>query len=459
MKNYDPNDPLRFDPSQAFEERTMAFVDGRIVKYRAYENIYYVTNVVDPAYQYLNFYVPEPAYKNSEKTPIFLKINVGGWLASKASPSLMNIDASGRALIEGYVVVVPGCRGSNSTITAPDGKVVYTGMMPAAITDLKAVIRYLRHNDSLMPGSAERIITDGTSAGGALSALLGVTGNNPLYEPYLKELGAADERDDIFAAVCFCPITDQEHASMAYEWLYGVTNNKTRTLTPEQVATSDELKSLYPAYLDNLGLKKPDGTSLTCSNYKDFIKSLLIQSAQRARSAGADIPDNIGVTLSADAQGSPADIVRDVDLDVYLKYIAAIETLKLPPAFDWPGGNKMYGDEFGKPQHVTDYSLRRATGNPNAKVDPAITTRVYLMNPMNFIGNGKSNTARNWYIRHGAIDRDTAFQVPINLYLKLLNNGNNVDFALAWNRSHRGDYDLDALFSWIGRIVENADKQ
>jgi hypothetical protein len=331
---------------------------------------------------------------------------------------------------------------------------VYTGMMPAAITDLKAVIRYLRHNDALIPGSVERIITGGTSAGGALSALLGATGNNPLYDPYLKELGAADERDDIFAAVCFCPITDQEHASMAYEWLYGVTNNKARTLTPEQAATSEELNVLYPAYVDKLGLKKPDGTSLNSSNYKDFIKSLLIQSAQRARSAGADIPDTTGVKVSVDLHGSPADVIQGIDLDTYLNYIAALETLKLPPAFDWPGGNKMYGDEFGKPRHVTEYSLRRATGDPNAKVDPEITARVYLMNPMNFIGDGKSTTTRNWYIRHGAIDRDTAFQVPINLYLKLLNNGHDVDFALAWNRPHRGDYDLDTLFSWIKRITE-----
>ena len=99
-------------------------------------------------------------------------------------------DATGRALKEGYVVVIPGTRGRNSSIAADKayanshkgvkkGQTIYTGRAPKAILDLKAAIRYLRHFDNQMPGDAERIITDGTSAGGAMSALMGATGNNP----------------------------------------------------------------------------------------------------------------------------------------------------------------------------------------------------------------------------------------------------------------------------------------
>jgi hypothetical protein len=76
------------------------------------------------------------------------------------------------------------------------------------------------------------------------------------------------------------------------------------------------------------------------------------------------------------------------------------------------------------------------------------------MNPMNFIGDGVSLTARHWYIRHGALDRDTSFLVPINLYTKLLNNGCNVNFFLPWNRNHSGDYDLDELFAWIRNAMQ-----
>ena len=50
-----------------------------------------------------------------------------------------------------------------------------------------------------------------------MSALMGATGNNPEYAGMLKAMGAADERDDVFASVCYCPIIDLEHADMAYE--------------------------------------------------------------------------------------------------------------------------------------------------------------------------------------------------------------------------------------------------
>ena len=72
-----------------------------------------------------------------------------------------------------------------------------SGRAPALIVDMKAAIRYMRHNAKTVPGDVEKIITNGTSAGGALSALAGATGNAKEYEPYLKAIGAAEEKDDI----------------------------------------------------------------------------------------------------------------------------------------------------------------------------------------------------------------------------------------------------------------------
>lgn len=60
-------------------------------------------------------------------------------------------------------------------------------------------MRYLKHNDAAMPGDANRIISNGTSAGGALSVLLGASANQPDDEPYPRALGAAEAPDDIFA--------------------------------------------------------------------------------------------------------------------------------------------------------------------------------------------------------------------------------------------------------------------
>ncbi len=71
----------------------------------------------------------------------------------------------------------------------------YYGVAPAAIVDLKAAVRYVRYNRDRIPGDVERIATSGTSAGGALSALLGATGDSRLHRRHLDELGAAPAFD------------------------------------------------------------------------------------------------------------------------------------------------------------------------------------------------------------------------------------------------------------------------
>ena len=55
----------------------------------------------------------------------------------------------------------------------------------------KAIVRCLRLNDDVIPGSAERIVITCTSGGGALSAAVASSGNNADCYPYLAEIGAA----------------------------------------------------------------------------------------------------------------------------------------------------------------------------------------------------------------------------------------------------------------------------
>lgn len=484
-----PHPALQFDPN-AGEARVMTMHDGTRVRYTAYERLYFVTNIEDSAYQFLNVYVPDGA---TQQTPIFLRTYVGGYMASAAGQP-QDGDASGRALKEGYVLVIPGSRGRNSTVVATrsdkkngvkKGQTIYTGRAPAAILDLKAAIRYLRHFDAIMPGNAEKIITDGTSAGGAMSSLMGATGNNPAYEPMLQAMGAADERDDVFASVCYCPITDLDHADMAYEWLYNGTDSRQQG-DADVLAVSNELKAMFPAYLASLNLYTPGGTLLTADNYLDYVKGELIRSAQIAKNAGADIPDSLGFVFSEEAGfGAPpinggmtrmdgdkkpmgnrppmmmrpggskrvGEYIIDLDMDRYLNYVVSTQPLKTAPAFDTQGvvgqnasgENEEFGDSKGNSVNFTEYSAAK-TGNV---VTQEIAQNVALLNPMNFIGDGVTDVAPHWYIRHGARDRDTAFPVPINLALKLQNAGKDVNFLLAWNRPHSGDYALDELFEWI----------
>ena len=181
-------------------------VNGQTIKYRAFEKIVYVKNPIDTKYEVMNFYVPEAYYEgksigtyNKDNAPIFFPNMVGGYMP--AEPGTPGTDRSGLnpnaefvALSKGYVVAEPGARGR----TTQDANGKYTGKAPADIVDLKAAVRYLHFNDSVMPGDANKIISNGTSAGGALSALIGGSGNNTDYEPYLKEIGAANGKDDIF---------------------------------------------------------------------------------------------------------------------------------------------------------------------------------------------------------------------------------------------------------------------
>ena len=486
---------LQFTPQNG-EARVMTMHDGSQVRYTAHEGMFFVTNIEDSTYQTINVYVPDGA---TQQTPIFLRTYVGGYMASAAGRPQAT-DATGRALKEGYVVAIPGSRGRNSTVIANNdhkkagiksGKTIFTGRAPAAILDLKAAIRYLRHFDNVMLGDAERIITDGTSAGGAMSSLMGATGNNPAYEPLLRAMGAAQQRDDVFASVCYCPIIDLDHADMAYEWLYNNTDSRQQG-NPQVLNVSNELKAMFPAHLTELNLKTPDGTPLNADNYLNYIKNELIRSAQLAKNAGADIPDTLGFTFSEDGVfGAPpvnggatggnmrppmpnghqppvmrvgvskrvGEYITDLDMSKYLNYVVSTQPLKTAPAFDTQGvvgqaasgENEEFGDASGSSVNFTPFSA----GKNGTKVTSDISRNVTLLNPMNFIDDPLSSVAPHWYIRHGARDRDTAFPIPINLALKLQNAGKDVNFLLAWNRPHSGDYALDELFQWLRNIIKD----
>ncbi|MDE7125543.1 MAG: alpha/beta hydrolase, partial [Muribaculaceae bacterium] len=469
---------LRFDNTSS-KQASLIMPTGEMVGYTAYEDIFYVTNVEDSVYQTLNIYIPQ-TLKYGDTTPIFLRTYIGGYMAATAkAPSAS--DATGRALQEGYVVCIPGSRGANSTV-ARDGKTIYTGTAPNGLLDLKAAIRYLRYNDDLIPGSAERIIIDGTSAGGAMSALVGTTGDRPEYDTYLCKMGAAKTSDKVFASVCYCPITDLNHADMEYEWLYGCTNTGVRHLGSEQIAVSDQLAAECPAYIDSLGLKDDAGNPITADNYKDYLKTFIIASAHKALEEGCEIPDSIGIIrytyrpdfggrpmrpANGDGRGAPSfgpvgtrpvfndntDFVTGIDLDKYLSYVAGVTPLKTPPAFDQYGvlidtptpENNVFGNTEGYPANFTDFSLRHRLHDDSATLGKDMEMRVFIMNPMNFISPDTVSVAQYWFIRHGAKDRDTSFLVPINLATKLKNSGFDVNFFLPWNRPHSGDYNLDDL--------------
>lgn len=322
-----------------------------------------------------------------------------------------------------------------------------------------------------------------------MSALQGATGDSGEYEPYLRAMGAADASDAVYASICYCPITDLNHADMEYEWLYGCTDRGVRHLNEDQIAVSDELASLCPSYIDSLNLRDDQGQPVTSDNYMDYLKGFIMASAQKALEEGCEIPDTIGIVrfekprptfaqrlgagpINGGAAEGPnrgamparrkeyTDYVTDVDWQKYLSYVASQTPLKTPPAFDAYGvleagptpENRVFGNMGGEPANFTDFSLRKRTGNQDVRISEEMEKRVALMNPMVFISPARKGVAGHWYIRHGAKDRDTSFLVPVNLATRLRNCGYDVDFALPWNRPHSGDYNLDDLFAWIEKV-------
>lgn len=112
------------------------------------------------------------------------------------------------ALNKGFAITSPDTREHTSA----------TDKAPVVVIDLKAAVRYLKYSNKKIPGDAGKITSNGTNAGGASSAPLGVSGDQVVYEPYLKELGTVPAIDVIFAILVCCPITNLENAGKAYEW-------------------------------------------------------------------------------------------------------------------------------------------------------------------------------------------------------------------------------------------------
>jgi len=449
-------DPLGFD-SNKFVLRTVT-VGDQTVSVRAYEGIVTVAKPLDPTFQRLNVYIPTAYFEggtvhgyNAQTAPIFLPNQVGGYMPGR--PGVPGPDRSGapnaiaQALVRGYVVASPGARGW----PLRDAQGRFIGKAPAAIVDLKAAVRWLRHNDALMPGNAERIISNGGSAGGALSALLGATGNNPDYEPYLKAIGATSGRDDVFAASCYCPITNLENADSAYEWQFrGIHEYRGRgfsgTLNARQIEISEQLRALFPAYVNRLQLKAPDGSPLTLDAngdgpFKDYVKSFLIASAQKALDGGKLLSEYKWITIEGGK-------VKDLDFAQYVRFIGR---MKPAPAFDdlelMTPETALFGSETTPARHFTPFAKEHSSDKSIA--EPSV---IRMMNPMHYIGSPGTRTSLFWRIRHGAADSDTSFAIPVLLATRLRNAGAKVDFALPWAVGHARDYDLSELFAWIDEI-------
>ena len=488
--------PLQADSSAkislAFDaknyESMSTTVDNKEIKYRAFEYIPYVANPIDIDQQYMNIYVPEEYFNNgtvngynTQTAPIFMPNAVGGYMPSQAmTPKVENGKPNSvlYALSRGYVVASPATRGR--TNKASDGN--FIGKAPAVIVDLQAATAYLHANDSTMPGNANRIITNGTSAGGAVSLLQGAAGNNSDFQPYLQALGAATAATNVYAVSAYAPITNLDAADMAYEWSYkGITSfNKVtmgqgelpqanvggntappqRTmqrvnLNADDVAYSNLLSEHFPEYVNNLQLRDAMGRVLKLDKngngtFKNYVKAFIIDAANKAQAKGTDLSKHTYLV-----RDSKTGAIKDINWEAYNQFVSRS---KAPGAFDSrsndSGENNLFGTSTTDNNHFTiTAALHDTTPNQDVYVENAKI--VTMMNPMNYLGSPAATNARYYRIRYGTADSNTSVAIPLIVGARAQNLGYNVDMATPFGVDHSGDYDLDELFNWMDNIVKN----
>lgn len=411
---------LKFDAS-SYTSVTVT-VDGTSTSVRKYGPIKYVANPVKMALsqsskmgvttltdgyemQEMYLYVPEASASN-QKTAIWMQFNNGGWFFSAVKDSITDgasftsndTTPLAYALKAGYVIASVGTRGRMAV--ADDG--TYAGKAPACIVDAKAAIRYLKLNDSLVPGSSERIVIRGISGGGGQVTTVGASGDSPDYYPYLAEIGAAGITgsgssvtstlsDKVFAVHAYCPINNLAHADEGYEWQYnavrGLTNDitvngvaTTVALTPAlngvayadaaspQPAASKAIASTFPAYVAGLGLKQEDGTAFTTDKIPSLLLAQVASEINDRLAAGNSVPAygstfsftstdfRSGVTttkilpndfLTLTGSGVSAK-VASIDYTNFLKFVTSITALKTVVGFDSVGTNGVTDTSSGE---------------------------------------------------------------------------------------------------------------
>jgi hypothetical protein len=515
------------------EEASPLKFDNSGWQYNAKDDVYYQAGVVYCAapqateYEALSVYVPAAyvtAQDNGDGTfscslnedgrigdftastaPIVMPVDTPGYAANKAPVGYGNGISEFAAA--GIIYVEAGCRGRSNGYD-DDGTLIFDGGAPWGVADLKAAVRYVRYNDSLIAGDSERIVTFGHSGGGAQSSLMGATGDSELYTLYLEEIGAAMEDDEgnaisdaIFGVMAWCPVTSLDYADAAYEWNMGQYDRTGLDASTQKL--SDDLTVAFGEYIDALGLKDENGNTLNNADgsYETYVLSVINRSlnnfisdttfpytekpafslpGQRADGVSANEKpkdpktfnslDEYFADLNNDEQWVTFDgeTAHVTSIDAFVRHCKNVT--KSVGAFDdmdkIQPENDLFGtgmEDFLHFDEVMSKLLNNAFQRDIEQVDAlgtTVTERVNMYNPMYYLceyydGFGESAVAPNWRIRSGITQGDTALTVETNLALALAQNGENVDFETVWGEGHtqaeRTGNSIANFIEWVKR--------
>lgn len=253
------------------------------------QGLCYCTNPATRELQILNIYVPGNYFIGTKKTDdltyfctlrrdgkagqfnclnaptVFKVVNVN---YSYSGVSEYKWDDISEYIENGFVYVAAGYRGL--------GYGEISNSSPNAVVDLKAAIRYIKYNDSVLPGTADNIYALGRYTGATIVSVVGAAGNCKYYDGFLREIGAPINYDVSETNGKIVPISDElkgimltdlktgfDTADLAYEWLQGAfSTSKNRMEGTFYSELSNDMSESYAKYINDLGLRADDGSIL-----------------------------------------------------------------------------------------------------------------------------------------------------------------------------------------------------
>ena len=483
-------------------------------------NVYYqikVRYVLDPVsddYETLGIYVPGEYLSCVEKdskyecavdasgtlndytamsAPIVMPIDASEYEAVK-SPGSYNYKTASEYVRKGFIYVYVGHRGRIDDRERENIK--YAMGAPWGAVDLKAAVRFIRYQGDKLPGNKNAVIMFGVLSGGGLASLLGASGDNPLFSPYLEKIGARMAYDDgtpvsdaINGVSVWSPLTEFATADAAYEWSMG---QYIRDPVDTKAKLTEDLAGVFVDYVNKMGFSK-DGVplrldSVTSGSYYDYIIGEIEKSLNNYLEDKYELEEDRSKYIEKLGEWAKYEngTARIEDFAGFVK--SRKSAVKSVPAFDAldrsAAENELFASGDNKAMHFDDYlsdlvyanhydvaesdisglqedmSSKNEEGTSQRERVLMYTPTVYLMDYYNSVLNNLSIVASNWRIRTGLSRSDSSMTTEVNLALALSNypGVSSMDYEMVWGegqaQAERKGNGTDSFISWVESITK-----
>ena len=220
----------------------------------------------------LDVYAPRAGARNA---PVLLQVHGGGWVIGQkrqqALPLMLHLAA------RGWVCVAANYRLSPRA-TFPDH-----------LIDLKRAIHWIRENIARHGGDPGFLAVTGGSAGGHLSALLGLTGNDPAYQSGFERVDTRVQACVPFYGVYdFTNRHDRDRNDGMRRFLERVVMKKSRDEDPQAFERASPLCRVHPDAPPFLVIHGSHDSLVPVDEARDFVRAL--REASKAPVAYVELP-------------------------------------------------------------------------------------------------------------------------------------------------------------------------